>query len=36
MATETAKIINRLVKVLKKYNLTAKQINEIITAVTEL
>ena len=35
MATETAKIINRLTKILKQYGLTAEQITEIITAITE-
>lgn len=33
--TETSKIINRLMKVLKNYGLTAEQINEIIIAITE-
>lgn len=36
MATsEAIKIINRLSKLLKNYGLTAEQINEIITAITE-
>lgn len=35
MAQTIEKIINRLCKILKQYGLTAEQINEIITAITE-